>query len=358
MKEVFGKDLFTSRNYKEVISRPDIDAVLVATSDHWHDHITIDAMNAGKAVYCEKPMVHHPEEGLAVLETEKKTAKVLQVGSQRASSILYEKARELYKAGEIGELVIAETWNDRQSALGAWQYSIPTDASEETVDWEAFLGDAPDRPFDKTRFFRWRNYQDYGTGVSGDLFVHLFTGLHFITGSLGPERIYTTGGLRYWEDGRDVPDVMMGLYDYPDSDAHPAFNLQMRVNFIDGSGGGSKIRLVGTEGEMVMGWGKLTIRRRRMPRAPGYGGWDSFFTFSEAQQKDYEQWYAETWPSGRPQVKEPQELTFSTPEGYSDHVDHWTNFITAIRKGGQGRRRWRIWPAGCRPGPGYQYELF
>lgn len=126
---------------------------------------------------------------------------------------------------------------DRHSANGAWQYSIPTDANANTVDWENFQGDAPKRPYDPIRFFRWRNYQDYGTGVAGDLFVHLFSALHAVTSSKGPNRILATGGLRYWKDGRDVPDVIMGLYDYPATKEHSAFNLQMRVNFVDGSEG-------------------------------------------------------------------------------------------------------------------------
>ncbi|RMG66579.1 MAG: gfo/Idh/MocA family oxidoreductase [Bacteroidetes bacterium] len=329
-----GKDLFTTRDYRELLARADVDAVIVATSDHWHDHITIAALEAGKHVYCEKPMVQHLDEGHAVLAAERKSGKVLQVGSQRVSSILTAKAQELYQAGEIGQLILVEAWTDRQSALGAWQYSIPTDASPETVDWEAYLGDAPKRPFDAKRFFRWRNYQDYGTGVPGDLYVHLLSGLHVITGSHGPERAIASGGLRYWDDGRDVPDVVLSVYDYPENDQHPAFNAQLRVNFIDGGGGGNVTRLVGTEGTMTLGWSGVTIKRSKMPANPGYGGWDSFFTFSEKEQAAYEAWYKETYPD-RPQVQGPAELTYSAPEGYSDHYDHWAGFIQAVREGGK-----------------------
>lgn len=327
-----GKDLFTTRDYREVLARPEVDAVIVATTDHWHDHITIAALEAGKAVYCEKPMVQHLDEGHAVVAAEQKTGRLLQVGSQGVSSILTAKAQELYQAGEIGQLVLVEAWNDRQSALGAWQYSIPTDASPETVDWDAYLGDAPKRPFDAKRFFRWRNYQDYGTGVPGDLYVHLLSGLHVITGSHGPERVMATGGLRYWNDGRDVPDVVLSVYDYPQNDRHSAFNAQLRVNFIDGGGGGSVTRLVGTEGTMTLGWNEVTVRRSKLPEAPGYGGWDSFFTFSEKEQAAYEAWYQKTYPE-RPQVIGPNEMTFRAPEGYSDHYDHWAGFIRAVRAG-------------------------
>lgn len=330
-QQLYGKDLFTTRNYKEILERDDIDAVFVGTSDHWHDHITIEALNKGKAVYCEKPMVHKIEEGKAMIEAEKSSGKVLQVGSQRVSSILYHKAKELYESGIIGKLIMAEAVNDRHSALGAWQYSIPTDASPDTVDWERFIGDAPKRAFDKVRFFRWRNYRDYGTGVAGDLFVHLFSGMHVVLSSHGPERIYTTGGLRYWKDGRDVPDVILGCFDYPQTKSHPAFNLQLRVNFVDGGGGGSVFRLIGTDGTIDIGWGGLKVTRNEIADAPGYGGWDTFGTFTEAQQEAYKEWYAKQYPKGKPQIIEPEVLEYRTPEGYSDNWAHWTNFVEAVR---------------------------
>ena len=335
MKEIYGKDIITDRNYQKILERKDIDAVIVATSDHWHDKISIDAMKMGKAVYCEKPMVHHLDEGHAVIKTQQKTGMVMQVGSQRISSILYAKAKELFEAGDIGELNLVEAWFDRQSALGAWQYSIPTDASPETVDWERFLGDAPKREYDPVRFFRWRNYQDYGTGVAGDLFVHLFSGLHYVISSKGPERIFTMGGLRHWKDGRDVPDVMIGCFDYPKTDTHPAFNLQLRVNFIDGKGGGSTIRMVGSEGVMTFGWSGLTVERNVLPKAPGYGGWDSFETFPEAIQKDFKANYEATYGNLRPRVEEPKKLEYKTPQGYSSHYDHFVDFFNGIRNGTQ-----------------------
>lgn len=331
-KEVFGDHLYTTRDYREIINRKDVDAVIVATSDHWHDKISIAAMEAGKAVYCEKPMVHHLDEGHAVIEAQRKTGQVFQVGSQRVSSIVYHKAKELYESGIIGDLILAEVWYDRHSALGAWQYSIPTDASEKTVDWKAFIGDSPNMPFDKTRFFRWRNYQDYGTGVAGDLYVHLFSGLHTILSSNGPNRIYSSGGLRYWKDGRDVPDIILGIYDYPETKSHPAFNLQLRSNFVDGSGGGSKFRFVGSEGIMEVRGRSVVVSQRKLPNAPGYGGWDTYSTFSKAQQKDYEKWYAATYPAEH-RMTGPKEMEYTAPEGYNSSRAHWINFLNAMRGG-------------------------
>src|SRR5437764_7760682 len=242
--------------------------------------MSIDAMNAGKDVYCEKPMVRLVEDGHAVIDTEKRTGRILQVGSQRVSSVVYQKAKELIEAGAIGDINLVEAWVDRNSAIGAWQYSIPPDASPATIDWDRFLGRAPKRPFEPIRLFRWRNYRDYGTGVGGDLFVHLFSGMHFVTGAIGPTRVYATGGLRFWKDGRDVPDVLLGLYDYPATEAHPAFNLALRVNFVNGAGENSGFRFVGSEGVLTVGTG-VTVSKTPREAEPGY----TIETFPKAAQE-------------------------------------------------------------------------
>jgi predicted dehydrogenase len=288
-------------------------------------------VNGGKHVYCEKPMVHKLEEGAEVIATQKKTGKVFQVGSQRVSSIVTEKTREIFESKTIGDLVMVETWMDRHSANGAWQYSIPTDANAGTVDWDKFIGDAPKHAYDPVRFFRWRNYKDYGTGVAGDLFVHLFSALHTVTSSKGPNRILATGGLRYWKDGRDVPDVILGVYDYAASDKHAAFNLQMRVNFVDGSERGEGLRLIGTDGYIDMGWDSVKVVHHKIHDEPGYGGWDSFETFTESQQKDYEKWYKEKYPKAAPAMSS-SDLEYKAPKGYSANLDHHINFYKGIRE--------------------------
>lgn len=331
-KEVYGSDLFVTKNFHEILDRKDIDAVIIATPDHWHDHISIEALGKGKHVYCEKPMVHKLEEGAAVIAAQKKSGKVFQVGSQRVSSIVTLKAKALFESGVIGDLVLVETFTDRQGSIGAWQYSIPTDANEITIDWNAFLGDAPKVPFDPVRFFRWRNYQDYGTGIAGDLFVHLFSGLHTVISSNGPTRIFASGGLRYWKDGRDTPDIITSIHDYPATSTHPAFNLQMRVNFADGSGGGELLRLVGTDGVITVSWTEVKVLRNKTSKTPTYGGWDSFNTFTESQQKEYEAWYKAHYPPEKPEMTEP-EIVYKAPEHYSANGDHHANFYAAIREG-------------------------
>ena len=329
-KEIYGKSVITTRNYEEILNRQDIDAVIISTSDHWHDKITIDALKAGKHVYCEKPVVHRIEEGKAVIAAEKASGKIVQVGSQGVSSLGAQKAKEIYESGILGKLVVAEASFNRQDALGAWQYSIPTDASKETVSWQRFLGDAPKIPFDKKHFFRWRNYQAYGTGVAGDLFVHLFSKMHVILSSLGPERIFASGGLRYWEDGRDVPDVMMAIFDYPETENHEAFNMVLKVNFIDGGGGGGDFKLVGTEGVLEIKGSELILSQSKMSDAPGHGSWDSLDTFSKAQQKEFIKWYDDQYPNPSKRIIKKAETVYKHPKSFNQDKAHYMNFFNAI----------------------------
>lgn len=325
-KEVFGDHLFTTRDYREVLARPDVDAVLIATSDHWHMQMAVDAMNAGKDVYVEKPMVQAIDEGRRVIEAQRKTGRILQVGSQRVSSIIYQKAKDLLASGAIGELNLIEAWWNRNSPIGAWQYSIPPDASPQNIDWDRFLGKAPKRPFEPIRLFRWRNYRDYGTGVAGDLFVHLFSGMHFVVGSNGPVRAMTTGGLRHWHDGRDVPDVMLGIFDYPKTSAHPEFNLFLKINFADGGPENSGFRFVGSDGVLTIGPG-VTVARRKKPKEPGY----TINTFPKAVQETFLKEYREKYPEDKKYMNEVSEQGYMAPSGYNDTLDHFANFFEAVR---------------------------
>lgn len=328
-KEVFGNDVAVTRDYREVLARKDVDAVIIGTPDHWHARIATDAMRAGKDVYVEKPMVQKLEDGLPLEVVSKETGRILQVGSQRVSSVVYKKAQMLLESGAIGELNMVEAWWDRNSAIGAWQYSIPTDATPENIDWDRFISGAPKRPFEPIRLFRWRNYQDYGTGVAGDLFVHLFSGMHFITGAIGPERVYATGGLRYWKDGRDVPDVMLGMYDYPSRGKMPAFNLALRVNFVNGAGETSGFRFVGSEGIMTVDGG-VTVSKQPREAEPGY----TIGQFPLAVQDQYMKEYNAKYPHQKPSadgMRPTSQDKYLPPPGYSDHMDHHRNFLEAVR---------------------------
>jgi predicted dehydrogenase len=326
-KERWGSDLLATRDYREVLARKDVDAVIIATPDHWHQRITIDALNAGKNVYCEKPMIHSIDEGPAMIEAQRHTGRTLQIGSQYVSSLVYQKAKELLSAGAIGQLNMVEAWLDRNTAIGAWQYSIPPDASPATIDWDRFLGSAPKVPFEPVRLFRWRNYRDYGTGVAGDLFVHLLTGLHFATGSKGPNRVYATGGLRFWKDGRDVPDVMLALLDYP------GFTVQLKVNFESGSPAESAgMKFVGSEGTITTSTTRLTVARRPRETEPGY----TIDTFPEAVQKDFLAQYRKQYPPAQASadsLRPDRDDTYSAPAGFNPQREHHRVFYESIRQG-------------------------
>jgi predicted dehydrogenase len=331
-KELWGSDIFVTRDYREILDKKDVDAVIVATPDHWHKKISVEAMKAGKSVYCEKPMIQKFEEGQDFIKVQKDTGIVFQVGSQGMSSLGNEKAKQLYEEGAIGDLVMLDMFNDRYSSEGAWQYPIPPDANPDTVDFDTFLGNAPKIRYDPTRFFRWRNYKDYGTGVAGDLFVHAFSTLHFVISSKGPERALSTGGLRYWKDGRDVPDVTMTFYDYPEAETHPAFNAAFRVNFIAGNGGGYGFKLVGTEGEMHVGQNRVKLVRSKLGMKPG--GY-SLIAYTEENQKKIKVEYDQKVAGSRNANLNIGETTYNAPNDYKGgHYDHFYNFFDAIRGNG------------------------
>ena len=322
-KEMWGDDIFTTRDYREILVRKDVDAVIIATPDHWHKQAAVDAMNAGKDVYCEKPMIHLYSDGPEIIETARSTKRILQVGSQRVSSMIYAKAKELLASGAIGKLNMVNAHWDRNSSQGAWNYTVPLDASTETCDWTRFEGTAPKMPFNAERFFQWRKWKDYGSGVAGDLFVHLFSGTHFITGAHGPTRAMATGGLRFWNDGRDVPDVLLALFDYPEE-----FNLNLHVNFVDGGEESEGFVFTGSEGTIEIAGGSVTLSRVPRQKEPGL----SIATFTDAMQRriaeQYRQKYPAEHPVGPPAVSVEK---FTAPKGYSDSYDHFHNFFDSVR---------------------------
>ncbi len=319
-KETFGKHIFTTRDYREVLQRSDIDAVIIATQDHWHQQISVEAMQSGKHVYCEKPMVHSIAEGPEVIKVQKQTGKVFQVGSQLLSSVGYEKAKELLNDGAIGTLNYAEGVWSRRSAQGAWNGPIPEDASTETVDWDTYLKDKKKYDFDPDRFFNWRKYLDYGTGMNGDLYVHIISGLHFITNSYGPNQVYSSGGIRYWKDGREVPDVLIGTFDYPDTKQHDGFNLSLRCNFVDGTKGPYfyVMRLIGSEGEMEVQPNEVKLFRNKV-----VDGLDPNVYHGGSQKQ----------VDNRRKILGPEEVVYKAEEGYKGcHYDHFAYWLKAIRE--------------------------
>jgi predicted dehydrogenase len=237
--------------------------------------------------------------------------------------VVYAKAKELLASGDIGKLNMVTARWDRNSSMGAWNYTVPPDASTQTCDWPRFLGTAPKIDFNPEHFFQWRKWKAYGSGVAGDLFVHLFSGTHFITGSNGPTRGMATGSIRFWKDGRDADDVMLGLFDYKEG-----FNLSLRVNFVDGGEESEGFLFTGSEGTMEIGGNSVSVNRVPRETEPGL----TVDTFPLAMQKaikdDYLKKYPLTHPTGAPPVGFEK---YVAPDGYSDSYDHFANFFASVR---------------------------
>ncbi len=209
----------TYDDYYKMLENDAIDAVVIMTPEHLHRDMAIAALEAGKHVYCEKPLSHTIEEGHEILAAVKKSGKKFQVGTQRRSSLLYQKAKEIYESGALGEVVYARAFwfRNSPSTFPAWRYKIPDEATPDNTDFDKFLGGAPDTDFNKQRYFQWRLYWDYSGGISTDLLVHQTDAIHMITGRTHCKSVMCTGGVHFWrQDDREVPDHVTAGFEYPD----------------------------------------------------------------------------------------------------------------------------------------------
>ncbi len=334
-RELVGAALFTTRDYRRILDRKDIDAVIVATPDHWHRRLVVEAAQAGKDVYCEKPMSHTVEDGFAMIDAVQKNKRICQIGSQRVSSILYAKAKEIWDSGKLGDVDTIEAAWDRNTDSGAWVYPIPPDANERTIDWNTWLGDAPKRPFDGRRFVSWRCYKDYGAGLPGDLFVHLLSGIHHVAGITAPPiRAFSTGGIYHYKDGREFPDLQWSIYDYP------RFQVVLRCNqnnqhqnqLFAFYGKKGTLFIYGEGSAAALGAGATLVFRPEPPSVTREG-----YSIGSWPTKQREQ-YIEDWDRQHPspgvgefKVLQEDDEVYGVPSGYSDMVDHLANFFQAVR---------------------------
>src|SRR6266404_6291442 len=205
----------TTRRYKELLENKEIDCLIAAVPDHWHKQVVVDAVNAGKDIYCEKPMSHSAADGVAMVAAAQKTGRIVQIGSQRVSSVICTKAKELLASGIVGTLTLVEGSLGRNDPNGAWEYPPPPDLSPENLDWDTWQGTVPKVPFNPKIFARWRCWKEYGTGVAGDLLVHLVSGMNYMLGwNEPPKRAMALGDILRFKDGRNMPDVHATLFDY------------------------------------------------------------------------------------------------------------------------------------------------
>jgi len=310
-KREWGDDIAVTREYKEILSRSDVDAVIVGTSDHWHQKICIEAMKAGKHVYCEKPVIHKVAEAKDLIKTQELSGRVFQSGSQGMSSIGNRKAKQLVQSGAIGRVNLVEgafSSGPRQACR------IPEGLAPSDIWWERYIMNAPKVPFEPSRFFCWRHWKDYGTGIAGDLFVHVLSSLQFIMDAQGPEKVYTTGDL----DGvGDTPYIMLGYFDYPARNGHGAFKAALTANYADGVSkkwGSLDFTIIGSEGTLRVEWDKVTLKKPRAASVSDYTGLPSLGATIDTPR----------------QISE-TELVFAE-QGYNNcDLDHSTRFFNAIR---------------------------
>jgi predicted dehydrogenase len=208
-------------DYREILNDESIDAVCIATPDHWHARQTLDAFQAGKHVYCEKPMTHSVGEALEVYKAWKASGLVMQVGVQSTSLPVWRDARQRICDGQLGKVLMYQTSYFRNSDMGQWRYyELTADMTPKNIDWKMFLGTefslAPDMPFDRALFGQWRCYWPFGAGMYTDLFVHRTTSMLAATGLRFPGRVVGAGGIYFEYDGRDVPDVATVAADFPE----------------------------------------------------------------------------------------------------------------------------------------------
>jgi len=319
-KEIVRPDLPVTRRYQELLADKNIDCIVAAVPDHWHKQIVVDAVSAGKDIYCEKPMSHSAADGVAMVEAAKRTGRVVQIGSQRVSSLVCKKAKEMVAQGMLGDLMLVEGWLGRNDPTGAWEYPPPTDLSPQTLDWDTWQGNVAKRPFDPYIFARWRCWKEYGTGVAGDLLVHLVSGMMFILNmNEAPQQAMSLGGILRFKDGRNMPDVHATLFKYGEIPVYMRLNLGTEMP--------ETYRFQGSKGILeVTEFGLSYTPQTGKDSGPSY--YDS--AFPHQMRAAYEKkWHEENDPKlGQEPMLEA--MTFHGPD-FDDMKPHLWNFFEAVR---------------------------
>jgi predicted dehydrogenase len=316
-----------AKDYREILADKSIDAVMVATPDHWHHRMVLDAIQAGKDVYCEKPLTYRSSEGVEIVQAARAAGRIVQVGSQGMSSAVQRKAREMIQSGKLGRVTIVRAAYNRNTASGAWIYPIPPDASPQTVNWEMFLGPAPKRPFSLERFFRWRCYEDYSGGIATDLFVHLCTTIHFLMDAQMPARAVALGQLYRWKESREVPDTLNAVLEYPEG-----FVVNLSSTFNNQAAAEGSFQFLGTEGTITLGGGGMSFYPENAVEDNRWivESWPR--ALEEAYYRDPKVRQSELPASRKPRVIEgAQEFREEGLEATIVHLGHWLESIRTRR---------------------------
>jgi predicted dehydrogenase len=287
-------------DYRELLARHDVDAVLIAAPDHWHGQMALDALAAGKDVYLEKPMTHTLEEARAVVDAVRRYNRILQVGNQGLSAPSTHKLKELVEAGEIGPVLCAQATSARNSLLGEWNYHVDAEGTPENIDWNRWLGPAPKRPFNADRYFRFRKYWDYSGGIATDLFFHALGPILYPMGAQFPTRVSASGGIYVHKD-REVPDTYATMIEYPN------FYIEMSGSMANaGMGQYHKQAIYGHKGTLVVEGNRVLM---------------------------YPETYPELQPRGQAQARSQPKVFELPPQGQQRdaRTPHTTNFFSCVR---------------------------
>ena len=249
-RQIAPKDAFFTNDYHELLERPDIDAVIIGSPDHWHVPMTIDACNAGKDVYVEKPLTHDLSEGDAVVRAQDENGRVVQVGTQQRSMPHFKRAREIVTLGRLGTVhKVRMTWNRNRTSAPARSYEIDPAA----VDWRRFLGTAPDQPFDPYRFRNWRWFWDFGGGILTDLMVHWIDAVNWLL-DLPEPSVATTVGDNFAMDRWETPNTIQTLFRYPGRQVQ----IQFEGTFVN-QRNKAMVEIMGTAGTMYLDRGRMEV---------------------------------------------------------------------------------------------------
>ena len=247
-------------DYRAVLDRKDIDAVVIGAPDHWHKQMLLDALNAEKDAYCEKPIMHSIEEGLEMVRAVEQTGRIVQTGTQQRSWEHYQMGKQIIDSGKLGKVTFVHTyWYQNYYANLGWEKLSPVDQSQ--LEWKKFLGDAPDQPFSQEKFIWWRFYWDFGGGILTDLLTHWIDVIQWYMGQPAPKTAITNGE-RYLMDWQ-CPDTITTVYEYP-GNFTVAFTGALNNSVDDGG-----IEFRGTQATLKIDRSRLTVYPEGMKRTPG-----------------------------------------------------------------------------------------
>ena len=305
------------RDYRALLDQKDLDAVVIASPDHWHAQMTLEALDAGKDVYVEKPMTHSFDEAIRVRDKAIETGRVTQVGYQRRTLDHFHKAREIVRSGVLGQITQIQLWSSRNRVTPPWRayndyntVGLPKRSAAAHVDWARFQANRPSRPYDPRRFFHWQCYDEYSTGIFGILMSHPLDAANLVMDLDVPESCSATGGIFKYDDDRTVPDTCNALLNYP--------KRKLTISFIGSSSNGffdQEAQYRGTEGTLELGVKWLRI-------------------YAEKKNALFEQYVSGTSTTDVKDFR--RDPVFDEPVDYNwSTIEHLDDFFTAVKTRGR-----------------------